>query len=300
MGRLAALLGVLIAGAAMAAPGAAAGAAAGAAGTAPSRKAAVPQRICSVSLMGDELLFLLVPPERVACVSTFADDVEASNVAGRYPASVPRLVARTEPVIATRPDLIVAAPWNDRSFLAGLKALGLRSLTLDAAEDFDGIERTLLALGKAVGAEEQARARAAELRARLAGLERALSRAEPLKRPRVLSLSHLVVAGSGTTVDALIRHAGAVNAAAAAGIAGHRKLSTEQILALDPDVLLLGQGLDTDAASVLRAYPQLGATRAAKSGRVILLPPRLLTTVSPFLVEGAEQLARKLHPEAFP
>lgn len=295
MGRLAALLGVLFAGAAMAVPGAAAGAA----DAAPSGKAAVPQRICSVSLMGDELLFLLVPPERVACVSTFADDAEVSNVAGRYPASVPRLVARTEPVIATRPDLVVAAPWNDRAFLAGLKALGLRSLTLDAAEDFDGIERTLLALGRAVGANEQARARAAELRARLAGLERALARAEPLKRPRVLSLSHLVVAGSGTTVDALIRHAGAVNAAAAAGIAGHRKLSTEQILALDPDVLLLGQGLDTDAASVLRAYPQLEATRAARSGRVILLPPRLLTTVSPFLVEGAEQLARKLHPEAF-
>jgi iron complex transport system substrate-binding protein len=247
--------------------------------------------------MGDELLFLLVPPERVACVSTFADDAEVSNVAGRFPASVPRLVARTEPVIATRPDLIVAAPWNDRSFLAGLKALGVRSLTLDAAEDFDGIERTLLALGKAVGAEKQARARAAELRARLLGLERALSRAEPLKRPRVLSLSHLVVAGSGTTVDALIRRAGAVNAAA--GIEGHRKLSAEQILTLDPDVLLLGQGLDTDAASVLRAYPQLEATRAAKIGRVILLPPRLLTTVSPFLVEGAEQLARRLHPEAF-
>ena len=296
MGRLATLLGVLLAGAALAAPGAAAGAA----GAAPPAKAAVPQRICSVSLMGDELLFLLVPPERVVCVSTFADDAEVSNVAGRYPATAPRLVARTEPVIATRPDLIVAAPWNDRAFLAGLKALGVRSLTLDGAEDFEGIERTLLALGKAVGAEDAARARAAELRARLLGLERRLARAEPLTRPRVLSLSHLVVAGNGTTVDALIRRAGAVNAAAAAGIEGHRKLSAEQILALDPDVLLLGQGLDTDAVSVLRAYPQLEATRAAKSGRVILLPPRLLTTVSPFLVEGAEQLARKLHPEAFP
>ncbi|MCU0223299.1 MAG: ABC transporter substrate-binding protein [Acidobacteria bacterium] len=289
--RLVALAALAVVGA----TGAAAGAAPAPAGG--GGKGAIPQRICSVSLMGDELLFLLVPPERVVCVSSFADDAEASNVAGRYPASVPRLVARTEPVLAARPDLIVAAPWNDRAFLSGMKALGVRSLTLDAAEDFEGIERTLLALGKAVGADEAARARAAELRARLLGLERALSRAQPLVRPRVLSLSHLVVAGSGTTVDALIRRAGGVNAAAA--IEGHRKLSAEQILALDPDVLLLGQGLDTDAVRVLRAYPQLEATRAAKTGRVILLPPRLLTTVTPFLVEGAEQLARKLHPEAF-
>lgn len=296
-GRLAALT-ALAALATLAGEGVSARAAGGAAGAAPA-KGSAPQRICSVSLMGDELLFLLVSPARVVCVSTFADDAEVSNVAGRYPATVPRLVARTEPVLATRPELVVAAPWNDRAFLAGLKGLGLRSLTLDAAKDFEGIERTLLTLGRAVGAEDAARARIAEMHARLAGLERALARAEPLTRPRVLSLSHLVVAGSGTTVDALIRRAGGINAAAAAGVEGHRKLSSEEILALDPDVLLLGQGLDSDASKVLRAYPQLEATRAAKSGRVILLPPRLLTTVSPFLVEGAEQLARKLHPEAF-
>jgi len=263
--------------------------------------APAPQRICSVSLAGDEMLFLLVPPARVVCVSSFADDREASNVAGRYPATIPRLVARTEPVIATRPDLIVAAPWNDRAFLTGLAALGVPSVTIEPAEDFAGIERALVALGRALGPEAEAKARdqAAAMDARLAALDRALAAVPEAKRPRVLSLSHLVVAGSGTTVDALIRRAGGVNAAAAAGIEGHRKLPTEQILALDPDVLLLGQGLDIDAAAVLRAYPQLEATRAAKGGRVILLPPKLLTTVTPYLVEGAEQLARQLHPEAF-
>ncbi len=263
--------------------------------------APVPQRICSVSLAGDEMLFLLVPPARVVCVSSFADDREVSNVAGRYPATIPRLVARTEPVIATRPDLIVAAPWNDRAFLAGLAALGVPSVTIEPAEDFPGIERALLALGRVLGPEAEAKAReqAAAMDARLAALDRALAAVPEAKRPRVLSLSHLVVAGSGTTVDALIRRAGGINAAAAAGVEGHRKLATEQILALDPDVLLLGQGLDTDAAAVLSAYPLLEATRAAKSGRVILLPPKLLTTVTPYLVEGAEQLARKLHPDAF-
>jgi iron complex transport system substrate-binding protein len=263
--------------------------------------APVPQRICSVSLAGDEMLFQLVPAGRVACVSSFADDAEVSNVAGRFPAAIPRLVARTEPVIATRPDLVVAAPWNDRGFLSGLASLGVPSVTIAPAEDFAGIERALVELGRALGPEAEARARgeAAAMNARLAALDRALAAVPAAKRPRVLSLSHLVVAGSGTTVDALIRRAGGVNAAAAAGIEGHRKLAAEQILALDPDVLLLGQGLDTDAAAVLRAYPLLEATRAARGGHVILLSPRLLTTVTPYLVEGAEQLARQLHPEAF-
>jgi len=258
-----------------------------------------PQRICSVSLAGDELLFLLVPAERVACVSSFADDAEVSNVAGRYPASVPRLVARTEPVIATRPDLIVAAPWNDRSFLESLEALGVPSVTIDSGDDFAGIARAVQELGRAVGAEGAAQRCVADMQERLAALDRAIAGVPGDRRPRVLSLSHLVVAGSRTTVDALIRRAGGRNAAAEAGIEGHRKLSSEQILAIDPDVLLLGQGLDADRSAVLRANPQLEAIRAAKSGRILLLPPRLLTTVTPFLVEGAEQLARQLHPEAF-
>lgn len=262
-------------------------------------EATTPRRICSVSLAGDELLALLVPFERVVCVSSFADDPEVSNVAGRYPESVPRLVARTEPVIAARPDLIVAAPWNDRAFLESLAALGVPAVTIDSGHDFAGIARAVEALGQAVGADAAAERCVAEMNARLAALDRALAVVPDDRRPRVLSLSHLVVAGSGTTVDALIRRAGGRNAAAEAGIEGHRKLSGEQILALDPDLLLLGQGLDADASAVLRAYPQLEATRAAKSGRVLRLPPRLLTTVTPHLVDGAEQLARQLHPEAF-
>ncbi|RMG45306.1 MAG: ABC transporter substrate-binding protein [Acidobacteria bacterium] len=265
-----------------------AGCAAGGVPQAPAR----PERICSVSLAGDELLALLVPVERVVCVSALADDPETSNVAGFYPPAIPRLSANIEPVIASRPDLVVAAPWNEGGFLRLLARSGIPSLVLDEVRDFDGLRALVVRLGERLGEPERARAVVADLDRRLEALRS--RRPEPGARPRVLSLSHSVVAGAGTTVDALIRAAGGRNAAAEAGVTGHRKLSVERILAIDPDVLLLGfdPGGSPDAA--LASTPALASMRAVREGRVVVLPPRLLTTVSPHLIEGAERLAAAL------
>ena len=73
----------------------------------------------------------------------------------------------------------------------------------------------------------------------------------------------------------------------------------EQIIAADPDWLLLGFDPGERADRLLEAYPLLAKTRAAREGRLLVLAPRLLTTVSPFLVAGAERLARALHPDVF-
>ncbi|MBP7146509.1 MAG: ABC transporter substrate-binding protein [Acidobacteria bacterium] len=261
----------------------------------PAPAAGPPRRICSVSLAGDELLHLLVPPERVACVSSFVDDREVSNVAGVYPPGVPRLTARIEPVLAARPDLVLAAPWNDAAFLDLLRRTGVRSVLLPAPSDFAGIRAQVIDLGRELGAPERAAEVAAEMDRTLGAVDRALAGLPDGSRPRVLSLAHLVVAGSGTTVDALITRAGGRNAAAE--ISGHRQLSIERILAFDPDVLLLVHGLDPGQA--LEAYPLLRTTRAAREGRVIVMPARAVTTVTPFLARAADELARRLHPERF-
>lgn len=257
--------------------------------------AAPPQRICSVSLAGDEWLALLSPPERVVCVSTFADDASLSNVAGLYPASVARRVARLEPVIGRMPDLVLAAPWNDQEFVRALQRGGIASLILQDVRDFADIRAQALTLGARLEQLERAHQVVAKLDAELAAIDRAVAGARQ-RPPRVLAVSHLVVAGSGTTVDALIRRAGAINVAAAAGLAGHTQVSLERLLALDPEWLLLGLDETPSREGFLETYPQLSALRAVREGRVILMQPRGLTTVTPFLVEGVMELAQRLHP----
>ncbi|UCF66735.1 MAG: ABC transporter substrate-binding protein [Acidobacteriota bacterium] len=259
---------------------------------------AFPQRICSVSLAGDELLSLLVDPERIVCLSAFADEAEISNAAGQFPSQIPRLTARIEPVLSQAPDFVLAAQWNDRGFLDLLGRAGIHAEILEEVHEFDGIRDQLIELGRKLGVSDRASEQVSAFDRKLEALDRALAGLTGY-RPSVLAFSHLVVSGERTTVNALIRRAGGTNAAAALGVVGHRKLSLEQLLALDPDVLLLGFDPRESLEALLAAHPHLATTRAAREGRVIVLAPRYLTTVTPFLADGAWELARTLHPERF-
>ena len=129
-----------------------------------------PQRICSTSLAGDELLALLVEPERVACVSSYADDPGASNVAGRFPATIPRIPGRIEPVLGARPDLVVVAPWNDPDFRSLLAASGVRSEVLPNVVTFEDIEEEVRHLGRLFGVEQRAEEVNREMKAKLAAV----------------------------------------------------------------------------------------------------------------------------------
>ena len=260
---------------------------------------AVPVRVCSVSLAGDELLALLLPVDRIACVSPWADDEATSNVRGHYPPGVLRVAAHVEPVLGRRPDLVIAAPWNNGEFLEQIRRIGVPVHVIRSIASIDEMRAELRDLGRLLGTEARARDVIARLDARVAALRAAVA---PVKAtaPRVLSFSHLVVAGEDTSVDTLIELAGGINAARELGISGHRKASLEALVALDPDVLLLGFEPGVSAEQVLAAYPPLAMTRAAREGRVVLMPPRLLTTVTPYLLEGARRLAEALHPEIAP
>ena len=227
-------------------------------------------------------------------MSSLVDDPVMSNAAGHFGDTIPRLGARIEPVLSQRPDLVVAAPWNRGGFLQLLERASVRTLVLEPVVGFDDIRREVLRLGRATGAEQRAAEAVARLDARLAEIDRRVG--DVPDRPRVLSFSHMIVAGRNTTVDTLIRRAGGRNAAREAGLSGHAKVSMEHLLTLDPDVLLLGFDPEGSPDRLFEAYPHLSALRAVREDRVIVLPPRELTTVTPHLVEGVEALARVLHP----
>jgi len=246
------------------------------------------RRICSTSVAGDELLALLVSRSRVACVSTLVDDAETSNVAGRFPPAIARVPGRIEPVLAQRPDLVLVAPWNDPDFRELLARSSISSVALADVSSFEQIESETRRVAGLLGVEARGDAVIEQMQAKLAVLK------APERAPRILSFSHSIVAGSGTSVDALIRAAGGRNAAAEAGLSGHLKVTTERLLTLDPDVLLLGFPEDESLDRVIGAYPHLKYSRAVKEGMVIVIPPRLLTSVTPFLADGARFLNREL------
>ena len=100
--------------------------------------------------------------------------------------------------------------------------------------------------------------------------------------------------GAGTTYDLMMRLAGQENASAEAGLEGNVQLRLEELLELDPDVILTGMGSGAAGLEHLRDHPTLGQLKAVQEERFVRLPAYLVSTSSHEILTAAEALAEGL------
>jgi iron complex transport system substrate-binding protein len=257
-----------------------------------------PRRILSHTLATDEILLELVPADRIVGVTALVDDPEISNVAGCYPASVPRLnEASAERIIGLAPDLVCVAPHNSIDFVNLLKQSGLPVYYNEAVNTIDEVETGIEKLGERVGEPEKGHQLAARVRARRNQIAERLQGLR--ERPRVLFWSAGFTAGPGSTIDDLIREAGGRNVAAELGLGPSAEISPEQMVAADPDYLLLCRWAGDDRPNRVDNHPVLRNLRAVRMNRVLSVEGRYVTSISQYVADGLERLAQLLHPECF-
>lgn len=265
----------------------------------PPAAAPAPQRIASLTLGTDELLAELVPVERIAAVTYLVDDGEISNVAGHYPASIPRLRDTVpERVIGLAPDLVCVAPYLSADFLTVLERAGLAVYRNEAYHGFDDIENGIVALGRRIGEPEQARRLAERMRERRKQLAERVG--DVARRPRVLYWAAGFTSGRQTTIDDIIREAGGMNVAAERDWQGPVAIAPEQVIAAAPDWMLVSRWSADDREGRIENHALLRNLPAVREQRVIAIEGKYLLSVSHHALEGAERLARRLHPERFP
>jgi iron complex transport system substrate-binding protein len=258
-----------------------------------------PRRIVSVTLATDEILLALVEPTRLLGVTYLAADERISNMT-REAAAVPHKVrADPEQIISLQPDLVFVASYLRGEFIRLLQAAGLVLFQFQEYDSIAEVEQNIRLIGQVVGEEARAEALVAAMQGRLETLE---ERLRPVgTRPRVLYWgSHGYTAGRMTSIDDLLTYAGGENLAATYGLIGSANLSAEQVLGMNPQVIVSGS-FDQDGQRGIPAallHPALQQTDAVQQGRVYTIPSRYLVTVSQFIVDGVEVVARVLHGAA--
>jgi iron complex transport system substrate-binding protein len=255
------------------------------------RLAGPPRRIVSQTLGSDEVLIDLVAPERLVGVSALARDPAYSNVVDRVGSAAPPSVVNAEDVLRLRPDLVFVASFSRAEVVQLLEASGAPVYRLTSFDRLQDVVDNVRRLGRAVGEEAAAERLVARLEARVAAVAR---RRAGRPAPRVLSYSPGgFTAGAGTLFDDLVQRAGGVNEAARRGLRAFPRISAEQVLAWQPDLIVAGHmpGQAPVVRRELLANPAIAATRAARDGRILLLENRVLLAVSPYVVSALERLA---------
>lgn len=250
-----------------------------------------PRRIVSLNLAADEILLALTPPERIAALTSLADDPRFSNVATAARRIPHRVHSNAEHVIALQPDLVIVSAFTSAAVKTPLRDAGVLLLELSRFTSFTEIARNILAVGRATGDAEAAQALVAEMERRIGAV-----------RQRVLYYTAgAFTAGSGTTMDEIITAAGGSNAATEAGIHGWKQIAHEAIVVLDPAVVLVsGDSALRGLQESLLADPTLQDIAAVRHRRVYTVPRSYTSTVSHHIVRCVEAVAQVLHPDLFP
>ncbi|MGH9338306.1 MAG: ABC transporter substrate-binding protein, partial [Acidobacteriota bacterium] len=255
-----------------------------------------PVRIASLALGTDEILVSLVEPGRIIALSRYAPRPEVSNVADvakRLPAIMDR---GAEPLIALRPDLVLAARYSNAELKALLREAAIPVIELSEFKTVEDIESNLRTIGAAVGSGPVAESLIGEMRRKLEAASRKLNPSR--KRWRCLYLAPgNWTAGTDTTIHAILSSAGLANVAAQAGLRGHAKIDKEQVVRLNPDLVVIGTGYERDRGwqEQLLSDGQLASVAAVQEKRIVLIPSRLLLTTSHFLGDAALILVEKVN-----
>jgi iron complex transport system substrate-binding protein len=262
--------------------------------------AAPPARILPANAAWIDFVSLLVGPERVVALPSEAFGYSRLSESPAGWDALPSLTTfEAERVLSLAPDLVLAHGWQAPETVTTLRRAGIPVLVVPVPEDWAEILDTLVLLGDVLGEH----ARALELRAELdARRTRLAARAAPFAGLRALSYTNLGsggwTSGAGTTGDVLLRLAGLQNAAAEQGFVGDVPADQERLLALAPDVFLVGRPDRSESsppsATFLLENAALASLPAVRARRIVALPPALFTGASPELLRGAEQMVEEL------
>lgn len=260
------------------------------------------QRIVSLAPSNTEILFAIGAGAQVVGRDEFSD----------YPAEAAALPTvggsfggyNLEQIVALEPDLVLAAEINTPEQVKALEDLGLTVYYLKNPTTLEEMFATLKMAALFTGHEAEAEALVQALQARVQTVDEKL--ASVTEKPVVFyeidatDPNKPFSAGPGTFIDLLITRAGGINLTRVAGITdAYPQVGLEQIVSVDPQVILLGDAMWGVTVESVAARPGWDGLTAVKEGRVLPFDDNLVSRPGPRLVDGLEALAKLLHPNAF-
>jgi len=257
--------------------------------------AAEPRKIVSLTPAATETLFALGVDERV--VAKVEDIAAYPPEADDLPVVATFEGVDVEQIVSLEADLVIAGGlfFTPADAIEQLRSLDIPVVVL-YAESVDQALAGIQLIGDAVGAADEAAALAASMRADIDELAAATA---DLDKPRTFyeldATSKIYTVPAGSLYAEMLELAGADPVTTDDSY----EISLEELLAADPEVILLGDDANYTTAADVAARPGWADITAVKDGKVIPIADYVLVTrPGPRLADGLRALIEALHPEA--
>lgn len=253
------------------------------------------ERIASGSLVADGLLDALCERDRIAAFSAHAHDAAPYRYRFVDKPILP-LDLDVEKLLSHKLDLFVFNGVSQLEKIEQLRRAGVTVFDLGEMRGLQTLEDHARAIGVLIGAPE----RGAEFAETFDRRMRAVAGGLPSERRRGaiyigLHGDQLFGGGRGTSYDDVLRFAGLRNVAAER-YEGWPRFTPEQVIALDPEVVVTQSGMREHLCEVF-GLARISACQP--QGRVVELPAALLVNPGVVMLEATERLRHAVYGAAF-
>lgn len=255
-----------------------------------------PKRVVALAPSVTEIIFALKQQDRLKGVTRFSDYPEQAK---NYPKVGSYVHLDVERIVALQPDLCIGIKdGNPHIAVKQLEAMRIPFFAVDP-KDLDSVMESILAIGDLLKSSVEAQSIVADMSRRIGEVKQKTSRVQ--HKPRVfvqIGISPIVSVGNNTFINELITMAGGTNVAA--GSNPYPRFSREQVIALEPEVMVISSMARATVFEEVKAqWMQWPAIPAVRNQAVHIAPTNIFDRPTPRLVDGLEQMARYIHPHLF-
>ena len=241
-----------------------------------------------------EIVYAVGAGDQLVGNTTYCDYPEAARNVAKVGDTLQPSIER---ILSLRPQLVLVSTASQlEAFTRQLDEHGI-VVYVTNPRDLEGVFRSLEKVGQLLNHEEQAKQLVQQLRNSAAGITKTVQAETPIRVFYQLSAEPLYTAGRDSYVTDLIQRAGGVSVTAEVPEAWPR-FSQESAVAARPDAIVMPTGGSMGTANS-QVAAGLKNSPAVLNGRVFKINGDLLSRPGPRLIDGLEELARALHPEAF-
>jgi iron complex transport system substrate-binding protein len=265
----------------------------------PETATATPEAKRILAIGGDvtEILYALGAEERIVAVdstSQFPPEALRAKVNVGYMRAL-----SPEGVLSVGPDLIIASDRAGPSETVKSLKAALPYVEISEGTSPDGVRAKILAVARAIGADDKGQRLADTVVAELVALDTQRARIQRARRALFIlgvQSGRALVGGAGTSADAIMKLAGLDNAGGS--VTGFKPVGEEALLAMQPDIIIAMRRADgPHATDDILMLAGLGATPAGAAHRLVIMDGLYLLGFGPRVASAAHDLMLQAYPE---
>ena len=257
-----------------------------------------PERVATISLGHDEILFGISDTNQIVATTSFAQD-DGSNIQSKAK-GLPTISSDPETIISVNPEIIFADPYASVELIDALEDAGIIVVQTQLDNSIEGRKNDVWLMSYITGNLSNAKILTDQIDSNIKALQNITSKDNKVEN-KLITLSWwdaYWTAGIGSTEDSVISLGGGDNLSALNGVESNSTIDKELLISMNPEIILITQSVawgGKDFYDQLFSDDSLSSINAIKNEKVFMVNSNWWGTLSYWNLKGSEELAKILY-----